>query len=350
MLKRLSVADYTYRDTPERLIRADIYIDGRTFEVSLRPDFHKDDGPVRVLITGGAGFIGSHIVDMLLAGQHDVLVLDDLSTGKESNLPPGTRFEKMDIGDPALYEIVLSFRPDAISHLAAQISVPNSVTDPCHDAVTNIIGGINVARASVDSGCSRFIYVNTGGALYGIPDYLPCNEEHPIGPVSPYGLSKWTLEQYLRMILPPKVPLQVLRLANVYGPRQDPHGEAGVVAIFGRRMIMKESIVIFGDGKQTRDYTYVDDVAQAHRMALEKEKTLTVNIGSGVATSVNKLFKLMAAQTKYVFPPKYEDPRPGDVQNIVLDVSKARRELGWKPHTTLDDGLRQTLASITSRG
>ena len=305
---------------------------------------------MKVLVTGGAGFIGSHIVDMLLADRHEVLVVDDLSTGKESNLPPGVRLEKMDIGDPALGDLMLSFRPDAVSHLAAQISVPGSVMDPWQDAVTNIVGGINVAQAAAESACPRFVYVTTGGALYGVPDYLPCDEDHPVRPASPYGLSKWTLEQYLGLILPATVPLQVLRLANVYGPRQDPHGEAGVVAIFGRRMIMGEALVIFGGGEQTRDYVNVGDVARAHRIALDGEGPLTVNIGSGVGTSVNQLFKLMAAETEYPLLPEYGEPRPGDVEHVILDVSRARLEMGWAPQTTLEDGLRQTLASIALAG
>lgn len=312
----------------------------------MRNEHNRGGGDLKVLVTGGAGFIGSHVVDMLLADGHEVLVVDDLSTGKESNLPHGARFEKMDIGDPSLGDLMLSFRPDAISHLAAQISVPGSVADPWQDAVTNIIGGINVARAAAEAACPRFVYVTTGGALYGVPDYLPCDEDHPIRPVSPYGLSKWTLEQYLRLLLPAKVPLQVLRLANVYGPRQDPHGEAGVVAIFGRRMIMEEGVKIFGGGEQTRDYVYVGDVARAHKVALEGQEPLTVNIGSGVGTSVNQLFKLMAKETEYPLLPEHGAPRPGDVEHVVLDVSRARRDLGWSSLTTLEDGLRQTLASI----
>ena len=301
---------------------------------------------MNVLVTGGAGFIGSHIVDTLLADGHQVLVVDDLSTGKESNLPKGARLERMDIGDPKLNEVMLAFRPDVVSHLAAQISVPGSVVNPWEDAVTNIVGGINVARAAAESNCTRFVYINTGGALYGVPDYLPCDEDHPIRPASPYGLSKWTLEQYLQLILPATIPVKVLRLANVYGPRQDPKGEAGVVAIFGGRMIREESLVIFGDGKQTRDYVYVDDVVRAHRIVLEGQDQVTVNIGSGVGTSVIELFQLMAQEAEYPLLPKYGDPRPGDVEHVVLDVSKARRELGWVPQTTLEDGLRQTLASM----
>ena len=301
---------------------------------------------LRVLVTGGAGFIGSHIVDQLVGRGDEVLVVDDLSTGQEANLAPEARLVKMDIGDPSLNDLMLSFRPDAVSHLAAQISLPGSVADPWQDAVTNIIGGINVARAAAGSACPRFVYITTGAALYGVPDYLPCDEDHPKRPISPYGLSKWTLEQYLRLILPDTIPLQVLRLANVYGPRQDPHGEAGVVAIFGRRMIMAESLVIFGGGEQTRDYVYVGDVTRAHGIALDRHEPLTVNIGSGIGTSVNQLFKLMAAETKYPLLPEHRDPRPGDVEHAVLDNTRAKRQLGWEPQTTLVEGLRQTIASI----
>ena len=199
---------------------------------------------VRVLVTGGAGFIGSHIVDRLVGQEAQVLVVDNLSTGRQANLPDEVRLKEMDIEDPALLNVAASFRPDVITHCAAQTSVAVSMSDPLLDATTNIVGGMNVCQAAIRSECSQFVYVSTGGALYGPPDYLPCDEDHPVRPVSAYGLSKWTLECYLRMLLPPAVRLNVLRLANVYGPRQDPAGEAGVVAIFGRRMLRGRA----GDG------------------------------------------------------------------------------------------------------
>jgi UDP-glucose 4-epimerase len=301
---------------------------------------------LRVLVTGGAGFIGSHIVDQLIRQGDEVLVIDDLSTGVESNVNRKAKLVKLDIGDPSLVDLASSFRPDAISHLAAQASVPVSVSQPSRDALTNIFGGLNVCRATVESGCSQFIYVTTGGALYGVPEYLPCDEDHPIRPISPYGLSKWTLEQYLHMLLPGEVALKVLRLANVYGPRQNAEGEANVVAIFGQRMIRWETVRIDGDGEQTRDFVYVGDVTEAHRLALESVESITVNIGTGEGLSINRLFQLMAEETSYRQPPVHAEERRGDIKHVVLDGSKAGRELGWRPRTSLVDGLRKTLASL----
>jgi UDP-glucose 4-epimerase len=301
---------------------------------------------LRVLVTGGAGFIGSHIVDQLVRRGDEVMVVDDLSTGVEANVAPEARLVKLDIADPSLVDVARSFRPDAVSHCAAQASVSVSMTVPWRDAVTNIVGGINVIEAAKESGCRQFIYITTGGALYGVPDYLPCDEEHPIRPISAYGLSKWTLEQYLRILLPSSVRLSVLRLANVYGPRQDPEGEAGVVAIFGRRMIRSEAVEIFGDGEQTRDFVYAGDVARAHSLAQDAQEPLTVNISTGESLSVNTLFRLMAEETLYVLLPENLDERPGDIKHVVLDNKRARRQLGWEPKTLLVDGLRQTIASI----
>ena len=305
---------------------------------------------MRVLVTGGAGFIGSHIVDQLVGQRDEVLVVDDLSNGKEANLPPQARLVQLDIGDPSLLELVSSFEPDVISHCAAQQSVSVSMAEPWRDAVTNILGGINVCEAAIKSGCRHFIYMTTGGALYGDPDYLPCDEEHPIRPISAYGLSKWTLERYLDMLLPERVRLKVLRLANVYGPRQDPHGEAGVVAIFGRSMVREERVTVFGDGEQTRDFVYVGDVARAHKLAQESEKSMTVNISSAIGTSINSLFRLMAGETYHVLSPEYARERPGEIKHVVLDNARAKRELPWEPQTSLEDGIRKTLAWIGEQG
>ena len=298
---------------------------------------------MRVFVTGGAGFIGSHIVERLVASGHEVLVADDLSAGKRNNLPPDVRVAELDIGDPEMLDLASSFRPDVITHCAAQKSVTVSMADPEMDAQTNIMGGLNVCRAAMKSGCNQLIYISTGGALYGEPQYLPCDEDHPIRPMSPYGLSKWTLECYLRILLPESMALKVLRLANVYGPRQDPEGEAGVVAIFETRMVGGERVVIYGDGEQSRDFVYVGDVARAHELAQSASEPLTVNIGSGTATSVNDLFGRIAAETGYKLPPVYEDDRPGEIKHIVLDNSRAREILGWSPETDLSAGLRATL-------
>ncbi len=303
---------------------------------------------MRVLVTGGAGFIGSHIVDRLVEEGHEVVVADDLSSGRRANVNPKARVVDIDISAPEFPEAAASLRPDAISHWAAQASVPGSVSDPQRDAVVNIVGGINVCRAAVAARCSQFVYATTGGALYGEPEYLPCDEGHPIRPISPYGLSKWTLEQYLPILLPQSMGVKVLRPANVYGPRQDPHGESGVVAIFASKMSRGEPVVINGDGEYTRDYVYVSDVADAHDLALEAGESLTVNIGTGVETSVNELFRAMAGELGYTMAPERGPERPGDVRRICLDSTRARELLDWRPATSLAEGLRMTCESISA--
>ena len=301
---------------------------------------------MRVLVTGGAGFIGSHAVDSLLARGHEVLVVDDLSTGKRANVPAGAELAQLDIAGPELVAAARAFRPDAISHFAAQASVAVSMQQPRKDATTNILGGLNVLQAALESGAQQLVYVTTGGALYGTPQYLPCDEEHPIRPESPYGLSKWTLEQYLTMLAPPSLPLKVLRLANIYGPRQDPHGEAGVIAIFAGRMAQNEPVMIFGDGEQTRDFVYVGDVVRAHDLALAHPDSFAVNISTSQGTTVNELFRLMAAETGYRQPAVHEPERPGDIKHSTLANERARRILGWAPETPLADGLRRTIDSV----
>ena len=297
----------------------------------------------RVLVTGGAGFVGSHIVDRLVEQGDDVLVVDDLSTGREDYVNPGARLDRLDIRDRRMSTVARSFRPHRIVHCAAQASVPASMSDPRNDADVNIVGGLNLAQAAVDAGCAQLIYITTGGALYGNPDYLPCDEDHPVRPISAYGLSKWTFELYARMLLAPVMRLHVLRPANVYGPRQDPDGEAGVVAIFSKRMLRGDRVTIHGDGEQTRDWVYVDDVALACEMAGRADEPVTVNVGSGRSTSVNGLFEVIAKETGYTLPPVREEERRGDVRHIVLDSSRASRLIGWTPQTPFEEGLRRTI-------
>ncbi len=298
------------------------------------------------MVTGGAGFVGSHVVDRLLAGGHGVLVVDDLSTGSASNLPRRADLEEMDVASPKLRGVAAAWRPEAVCHAAAQPSVPASTSDPMLDARTNVMGGLNVLGAAVEAGVSQVVYVNTGGALYGEPDYLPCDEDHPKRPLSPYGLSKLTMERYFRLILPPSVTLKVLRLANVYGPRQSSEGESGVVSIFVHRMLRGEPVTIDGDGGQTRDFVYVEDVAAAHELAVERPGPLTANVGTGAGVSVNDLFGLISKLTGYERPPRRGPVRPGDVRHVVLDVTRARERLGWTAATSLEDGLRQTVAAM----
>jgi len=303
---------------------------------------------LRVLVTGGAGFIGSHIVDRLVDDGHDVVVADDLSSGRVENVNPRARLVEIDISDPGFQDVAASFRPDAISHWAAQASVPGSVSNPRRDALVNVVGGINVCQAAVMAGCSQLVYANTGGALYGELEYLPCDEDHPKRPVSPYGLSKWTMEQYLPVLLPASMGVKVLRPANVYGPRQDPHGESGVVAIFASRMARGEPVTIFGDGEHTRDYVYVSDVVDAHGLALMSGESLTVNIGTGVETTVNELFRTMADAVGYTKLPQRAGERPGDVRRISLDPTRARELLGWRPSTSMAEGLRVTCEAFSA--
>jgi UDP-glucose 4-epimerase len=297
---------------------------------------------MRVLVTGGAGFIGSHIVDRLLAAGETVLVVDDLSTGRAENLPRDADLLKLDIANPKLIEAMRAFRPQAVTHCAAQPSVVVSMANPELDARVNILGGINVLRGAVETGCEQFVYINTGGALYGQPE-APADEDHPIKPLSAYGLSKWTLECYLRILLPPSVLLKVLRLSNIYGPRQDPNGEAGVVAIFGSRMVRGDEVTTFGDGEQTRDFLFVGDVARAHELALRAPRPLTLNLSSGTALSVNELFAAMATETDYGRAPTYAPERPGEIKHVVLANGRAKRDLGWTPAVDLTSGLRATL-------
>lgn len=297
----------------------------------------------RAVVTGGAGFVGSHIVDALVERDWDVLVIDDLSTGHAANLAPAVDLACHDICTGAASEALAAFRPHAVLHVAAQPSVSVSVERPLHDARVNVLGGMNIATAALTAGAQQFLYVNTGGALYGRPRYLPCDEAHPVEPLSPYGLSKWTLECYLHMAVEPRMPLAVLRLANVYGPRQDPAGEAGVVAVFADRMRAGLPVTIHGDGGQTRDFVYAGDVARAAMLALTARRHLTVNVGSGVATSVRSLFDHLAAVTHYPLAPVHGPERAADIRHSALDSARARRELGWEALTPLPLGLAATL-------
>ena len=264
----------------------------------------------RVLVTGGAGFVGSHVVDGLLARGHDVLVVDDLSTGTRSNLPPHVELIDLDVADDAFVSLAKSFGPNVISHIAAQASVPVSMSDPKMDARVNILGGLNVLQAAKEADCEQVLYINTGGALYGDPDYLPCDEDHPIRPISGYALSKWTSECYFRMLLPDSIPLKVLRAANIYGPRQNPHGESGVISIFIRRMLDGGQVTINGDGEHTRDYVYVGDVVDAHDMAMSYGQSIAVNIGTGAGTSVNEVFRLLQRTDREQCAPDTWRPSP----------------------------------------
>ncbi len=301
-------------------------------------------------MTGGAGFIGSRLVKRLFSDGWDVTVVDDFSSSPSNDeIESSSSLYKLDIADPALADVFSEHQPEIVFHLAAQVSVARSMREPELDVHTNIFGGINVLQQCVQSGVKRVVLFSTGGALYGEPEYLPCDEAHPIKPLSIYGTSKHTLEQYTRIIAEANgIEYTILRPGNVYGPGQDPRGEAGVIAIFGLKMLAEEEVPIHGDGEQVKDYVYVDDVVAAGVAAARPGVSTggIYNIGSGVPTSVNEIFSLLATETGYSRPPVHATERPGDVRRIYLDISKARRELGWTPEIDLSEGITRTVAAL----
>lgn len=302
----------------------------------------------RAVVTGGAGFIGSHVADRLVHLGYAVLVADDLSTGLRSNVPDAARLEEIDVADPALERLLAEWQGEVVVHCAAQVSVASSVANPTHDARSNVLGTVSTIRAAVAGGCRSFVYVTTGGALYGSPRYLPCDEDHPIDPISPYGLSKWTGERYLDLLAPESMSHVVLRLANVYGPRQRSDGEGGVVAIFAKRMRNGLPIEVHGDGGQTRDFVYVADVVDAVIAGVNAARSTTVNIATGRAVSVLDLFRAMASISGYADSPSFTAPRSGDVRHSQLAIEKAARDLSWVPGTPLEQGLAETYASLSA--
>ena len=303
---------------------------------------------MKILVTGGAGFIGSHVVDRLLQGGHDVAVVDNLATGKRSNLHPSARFYEADIRDSdALKRIFDSERPEVVNHQAAQASVNASMADPVTDAEINVLGSLKILEASRQYGVRKVVYAGTGGAAVGEPRYSPVDEEHPVEPLSPYGANKHTVEHYCALYGANwGLDSTILRYANVYGPRQDPHGEAGVIAIFTGRMLRGEEPVVNGSGEQQRDYVYVGDVAEANWLALDHGSGRMYHLGTGVGTSVNTVFERLAALTGYARPPKHGPALPGEVHKIALSADRARAELGWVPRVSLEEGLGLTVESF----
>jgi UDP-glucose 4-epimerase len=299
---------------------------------------------MKLLVTGGAGFIGSHVADAFIAGGHEVVVLDNLSTGKRENVHPQARLITTDITEPQLHSVFADERFDVVSHHAAQVSVNRSVQSPLDDARINILGSINLLAAAVKTGVKKVIYSSSGGAIYGNPRALPATEDCPVRPVSPYGVSKHTVEHYLTLYATLHgLRFTSLRYPNVYGPRQDPGGEGGVIAIFIDRMLRNRRTTINGTGEQQRDYLYVSDCAAANLLALNAGDGGMYNLGSGVGTSVNHLFAQLSALTGYEQPPSYRPTTPGEVARIFLDTSRAGRELNWRPSVELHEGLRMTV-------
>lgn len=301
--------------------------------------------PMKVLVTGGAGFVASHVVDACVEDGHEVLVVDDLSTGRLENLNQKVAFEQLDVASPALAEAVDRFRPAVINHHAAQVSVRNSVNDPAEDARRNVLGTINVLEAARRSDIRHVVFASSGGAIYGEPARLPADESVPIAPVSPYGVSKYVCElygDYYRRTL--GLTFTALRYANIYGPRQDPNGEAGVVAIFSGQMLAGTQPTINGDGTQVRDYTYVGDVVRANVLALKRRPDGAFNVGTSVPTSVNELFGLLRDLTGFSGEEYHGPAKAGDAQVVYLDATSAATHLGWSPQTSLRDGLADTVS------
>jgi len=299
---------------------------------------------MKILVTGGAGFIGSNVSDALVKDGHEVAVLDNLSTGKEENINPEVKFYNIDLLDMESLELAFrEFKPDVVNHHAAQIDVRKSVEDPAFDAETNIIGSINLFELSINYGVRRIIFSSTGGALYGEPEKLPASEDTPIEPLSPYGVAKYCVENYLNYFKRLySIERVILRYANVYGPRQDPLGEAGVVAIFTGKILKGETPVIYGDGAQTRDYIYVEDVVEANVLALNGKEGV-YNIGTGKETSVNELIEVFSKVLGREIKPEYAPPRIGEVHRISLDGDRAKKELGFVPKYSLEEGIRKTI-------
>jgi UDP-glucose 4-epimerase len=302
------------------------------------------------MVTGGAGFIGSHLVDRIADDGGDVLVVDDLSAGKLEHLGSAlrtgrVRVHQMDVRAPELIEAAARFKPEIVFHLAAQVDVRRAVDDPAHDASVNVVGTVNVLEAARASGAGRIVFASSGGAIYGEARKLPVTEKTPRHPESPYGVSKSVVEEYFRYYQA-AFGLDYVMLApgNVYGPRQDPHGEAGVVAIFTQAMLERRRPVIFGDGSQTRDFVYVEDIADAFVRAADRGEGRLINLGSGRETSVRELFDLIARELGFTRRPEVAAAKPGDLERSVIDPATAAKVLDWEAWTPLAAGIRRTVA------
>ncbi len=301
---------------------------------------------MKILVTGGAGFIGSHIVDALLEGGHTVVVVDSLVGGLRSNIHPAARFYQQDIRDPAFTHTLAVERPEVVFHEAAQMSVKTSTDDPVYDAQVNVLGLLNVLEACTAAGVRKLIFASSG-ATYGNPDYLPLDEDHPLRPASPYGITKMVAEHYLRYYAADRgLQFTALRYGNVYGPRQDAHGEAGAVAIFTRQLLTGCRPVIHWDGEQVRDYVYVADVARANLLALTAGDNATFCIGTGKGTSVNRLYSALCDIIGKHVVPDHAPRRAGDLRCAYFDTRRAQKCLDWRATVPLEEGLARTVAAF----
>ena len=305
---------------------------------------------MKVLVTGGAGFIGSRLVDRLIAEGHEAVVVDDLSSGCAAHVHPQAVFYRTDMRDgQALDKVLAHEKPQIVSHHAAQVSVRESVANPAHDASVNVIGLLHLLEACRRHGVERLVFASSGGAIYGEQETFPADETHPLRPVSPYGVAKLAGEHYLRCFHRAHgLPYVALRYANVYGPRQSAAGEAGVVARFADRLLRGAPVRINGDGCQTRDFVYVDDVVEANLRAIQFNAQGAFNVGTGVETSINGVFERLRKITGSLAPPEYAPAKAGEQRRSVLDAGRMARQLAWRPRTALADGLAQTVAYVES--
>ena len=305
---------------------------------------------MKILVTGGAGFIGSHVADALVEVGHEVHVLDDFSSGKQENVPAQVTLHRMDVRSNRVEDLFKEERFSVLVHHAAQMDVRKSVADPQFDASVNVTGFLNLMEAGRTSGLKKVLFASTGGAVYGEPDFAPQTENHPLRPLSPYGITKLCTERYLYYYKQQYgIDYVALRYANIYGPRQNPHGEAGVVAIFVQRLLGGQQPVIYGDGEQTRDYVFVGDVVKANLAALDYEGSNVFNVGTSTETSVNELFRLLRDQIDPDAPERHGEAKPGEQKRSILDYQRAQQELGWSPQTSVADGLEQTVAWFQAR-
>jgi len=305
---------------------------------------------MRILVTGGAGFIGSHVSRAYLAAGHEVAIVDDLSRGHRENLPSGARFFPIDIRDVAsLRQAFAAMRPEVVNHHAAQMDIRRSLRDPLFDAQVNVVGSLAVFELSVEYGVKKIIFASSGGAIYGEPQVVPVTEEAPEMPISHYGVAKLTVERYLHVYKHVyDLPFTALRYANVFGPRQDPNGEGGVVAIFAGQMKQGKVPTIFGDGSKTRDYVFVDDIVEANLLALERRNDGIFNLGCGVEVSDYGIFDVVRRAVGFEREPQYAPKRPGEIDHIALNARRAALQLGWNPKVALAEGIAKTVEHIRS--
>jgi len=304
---------------------------------------------MKILVTGGAGFIASQIADAYINEGHEVYILDNLSTGFETNINPKAHFIKLEISSPAILDLFKKEKFSAVNHHAAQIDVRKSVSDPIFDANTNILGTINLLQACIKTDVKKFIFASTGGAIYGEQEYFPADEKHPTNPVSPYGITKLSIEKYLYFYKNEYgLNYTILRYANVYGPRQNPFGEAGVVAIFCNKLLKNENPIINGDGRQTRDYVFVEDVVKANVITLADQSSEIYNVGTGSETSVNDLFKKLNRISGNKAEEKHGSPAKGEQLRSVISSARLFNRFKWKPSVKIDEGLTKTFEYFKS--